>query len=64
MAPRPKYRAVRSFSVNGVHFDAGDEVPAGAPLSVALTHGDTFVRVDTARSRKQADNESTEPTED
>ena len=65
MAPRPKYRAVRNFSVAGERYVEGDEVPAGPALQIALTHGDSFVKADTARNRRQdADEPSTEPTED
>ena len=63
MTIRSKYLAVRPFSVNGVHFERGDVVD-GRPLVLALEHGETFVKADTARTRKQAVDESTSPTEE
>lgn len=64
MTARSKYRAVRPFSVDGIHFETGDPVD-GRPLVVALAHGDSFVKADTARTRKaEAVDETTENTED
>jgi len=64
MATRSKFRAVRGFSVGGAHFEEGDVVD-GMPLEIVLAFGDTFVKADTARTRKQADGEqSPETTEE
>jgi hypothetical protein len=54
MEPRPKYRAVRQFIIGSESFEAGDPVPVGNALNVALQYGDTYVIADTARTRKQA----------
>jgi len=67
MSTTSKYKAVQSFSVGGVHFDIGDVVPLGSyALQVALGHGDTFVKADTARTRKQTvdDIPATDTTEE
>ena len=50
MIPRPKYRAVVNFSCAGEHYTAGDPVPAGQALQIALGHGDQFVTADTKRA--------------
>lgn len=61
--PRSKFTAVRDFSFGGVHFATGDVVD-GLPLEVALTHGDTFVKADTARTRKASTADADSTTED
>lgn len=63
MEPRPKYRAVVNFSVAGEHYHAGDPVPAGQALQIALGHGDRFVTADTKRAaRSDAQDPNTSAT--
>ena len=61
MTTRPKYRAIRPFSVGGVHHAEGDPV-TGAPLQIVLglSTGDQFVEADTARTRKPVDESATD----
>lgn len=61
MPAQSKFKAVRSFSVAGRRFEAGDVVD-GRALEVAMTHGDVFVKVDTSRTRKEAVDGSTSDT--
>lgn len=61
MAPRPKYRAVVNFSCAGEHYTAGDLVPPGQALQIALGLGDRFVTADTKRTAA-TDESAQDPT--